>query len=154
VKVRALVVFISLFLLGFQLPRTRAQQPMGENRIRRGPPCWVPEDLRLTPEQVEEMKSLERYYLGEMTALRNQLRDRRYTLRRRLMDPAVDPSEIRAKQKEVLALEDRIQEKILDYQLRVREILTPEQFRLWASRKRWGLGRRLYLRRRMGVIRR
>lgn len=138
-KIRS-VILLSLFLLGLHVSSAWAQPRMQGNRIRGGPPCWIPEDLRLTPEQIGQMTSIQRHYLKDMIVLRNDLWNRRYALRRLLSDPTAESSEIRAKQKEVFTLGNQIQERILDYQLKVRDILTPEQFRLWVSRNRMPLG--------------
>ena len=104
------------------------------------PPCWLPDDLRLTAEQVEKLKSIQRSYLEDITSLRNDFLNKRYELRRLITDPTSKADDIRAKQGEALTLETQIQGKVIDYQLKVREILTPRQFKLWISRYKMGHG--------------
>jgi Spy/CpxP family protein refolding chaperone len=103
---------------------------------------WLPEDLRLTNKQVQQMTSIQRRYLTDIRFLRNDLLNKRYNLQRLLSDPKAKSSEIRARQKEMFVLESQIEEKLLEYQLKVRDILTPDQFRLWVSRnhRRHGSG--------------
>ena len=96
----------------------------------------------MTAEQMEKLKSIQGSYLNDITPLRNNLLNKRYELRRLISDPASKADDIRARQEEASGLEAQIQEKIIDYQLKVREILTPQQFRLWLSRYQGGFGPR------------
>jgi len=113
-----------------------AQEPVGEAPRERHPPCWLPEDLHLTDTQMEIITSIQRRYLGEIRTLRGDLLNQRHDLKRLLSDPTSEAADIRARHNGVLAVETRIQEKILDYQLEVREVLTSEQFTLWVSKQR------------------
>ncbi len=140
-KIRLVIIlFISLLILrvpiaGAQWP---AQRGMGG---RHGDAPWcLPDDLQLTEEQMEKLKSIEGSYLNDITPLRNDFLNKRYELRRLIADPTSKADDIRTKQEEALALETQIQEKVIDYQLKVREILTPEQFKLWISRYKMGHG--------------
>jgi len=140
-KTRFFIILSACFLIlgvpiaGAQWP---AQRGMGMGHGH--PPGWLPEDLRLTAEQMEKLKFIEGSYLNEITPLRNELLNKRYELRRLFLDPTSKGDDIRAKQEEAFLLETRIQEKVIDYQLKVREILTPEQFKVWISRYRMGVG--------------
>jgi Spy/CpxP family protein refolding chaperone len=111
-----------------------------EQRVEKRPPYCLPEDLHLTPKQIEQIKSIQGRYLNDIGLLRNELRDRKFRLRKLLSDPTSEASDIRSEQKEIFALENQMQERILDYQLEVRQTLTPEQFRLWVSRQRMPFG--------------
>lgn len=140
-RIRSFVILsISLFML--QIPHSWAQWPVqGEmGHGHRRPPCWLPDDLHLTPEQMEKLQSIQGSYLNDIGSLRNDLLNKRYELKRFMSDPASKADDIRAKQEEVYIVEAQIQEKVLDYQLMVREILTPEQFRLWISKYQGGFG--------------
>jgi Spy/CpxP family protein refolding chaperone len=135
-------VILSIFLFILQIPLARAQWPdkreMGHGHGR--PPCWLPDDLQLTAEQVEKLRSIQTSYLSDINSLRNDLLNKRYELRRLMLDPTSKADDIRAKQEEAFTVETQIQEKVIDYQLMVREILSPEQFRLWISRYQGGFG--------------
>jgi Spy/CpxP family protein refolding chaperone len=91
-------------------------------------------------EQMKKLRSIQRSYLNDLTPLRNDFLNKRYEFRRLISDPTSNADDIRAKQEEALALETQIQEKVIDYQLKVREILTPRQFKLWISRYKMGHG--------------
>jgi Spy/CpxP family protein refolding chaperone len=117
-------------------------------------PSWHPEDLQLTAEQMEKLEFIQRSYLDDITPLRNDFLNKRYELRRLITDPTSKADDIRAKQGEALALETQIQGKVIDYQLKVREILTPRQFKLWISRYKMSLGPRMDHRHGMGMMHR
>jgi Spy/CpxP family protein refolding chaperone len=129
------------------------KQPLiPEGRTERAPRSLRPEDLQLTQKQIQQMKSTQDRYLKDMTALRNDLLNKRYELTGLLSNSKSKASDIRSKQKEVFALENQIQERILDYQLEVREILTPEQFKVWVSRHGMPLGHGMHHGRGMGMM--
>jgi Spy/CpxP family protein refolding chaperone len=130
-----LLIILSISLAWAQWP---VQRGMGHGHGH--PPCWLPDDLQLTAEQKEKLISIQGSYLSDISSLRNDLLNKRYELRRLMSDPTSKAEDIRAKQEEAFELEAQIQEKVIDYQLMVREILTPEQFRLWISRYQGGFG--------------
>lgn len=135
-----LAILFSLSLFVPHVSMGWAQQLVPEGRTGAYPRSLLPEDLHLTSKQMEQMKSTQNYYLRDMRVLRNELLNKKYELRKLLSNPDSKPSEIRLKQQEVFALESQIQERILDYQLKVRDILTPQQFRLWISRRGMSFG--------------
>ena len=83
--------------------------------------------LDLTPEQSEEVKTLTETFQKEMAPLRKQKFQFRTELRLLWMQENADPEKIKTKQKEFHDLLLRIMEKITDYRLSFRKILTPEQ---------------------------
>jgi Spy/CpxP family protein refolding chaperone len=130
-----LILLCLVAVVGYHLTDGWAKEPMGKEPRERHPPCWLPEDLQLTVEQIEIITSIQHRYLGEIRRLRGRLLNQRLNFRRLLSDPTSEAADIRARHREVLAVESQIQQKILDYQLEVREILTPEQFTFWVSRQ-------------------
>lgn len=149
----AFLIILSLLILFSQSPSSWAQRPgdRGTGRMHDRPPCWRPDDLRLTPEQTKKLNSIQARYLRDINSLRNELRNKKYELRRLMSDPRSKAHEIRRKQQEASALESRMQEKVIDYRLEVREILTPQQFELWISRYQKGFGTRRGHRHGMGI---
>jgi Spy/CpxP family protein refolding chaperone len=113
-KIRLLIIlFISLLIL---------RVPIAGGRGHGHHPSWHPEDLQLTAEQVEKLESIQGSYLNDITPLRSDFLNKRYELRRLIADPTSKADDIRAKQGEALALETQIQEKVIDYQLKVRRM--------------------------------
>ena len=135
-----IVLFVFLLILRVPLAGAQWTVQRGMGSGQGHPPCWLPDDLQLTAEQMEKLRLIQRSYLNDLTPLRNDFLNKRYELRRLISDPTSNADDIRAKQEEALALETQIQEKVIDYQLKVREILTPEQFKLWISRYKMGHG--------------
>ena len=134
-RIRTILLCL-IILVASHLVNGWAQEPMGDGHRERRPRCWLPEDLELTDEQMDMITSIQRRYLGEIRILRGDLLNQRHDFRRLLADPTSEAADIRARHNGLLAVETQIQGKILDYQLQVREILTPEQFTLWVSRQR------------------
>ena len=83
--------------------------------------------LNLTPEQVEKMKALRKSFFEKALPLRNDLRSKKFELKALWLQPNVDEEKILAKQKEINALRDQLQEKATRNRLEIRRILTPEQ---------------------------
>jgi len=149
-KIGAAIILCLLVLTVCALP-AQTQSLVPEQRGEERPSCWRPEDLRLTQQQIEQIESIEHRYLREIRGLRNDLLNQKYQLRRLLSDPTSQATHIRSKQREISALENQMQDRILDYQLEVRQILTPEQFSLWVSRQRSPFGPRKHHRRGRGM---
>jgi Spy/CpxP family protein refolding chaperone len=140
-KIR-LFIALFIFLLILRVPLAGAQRPLQRGMGRgHGHPSWcLPDDLQLTAGQMEKLKSIESSYLHDIAPLRNELLNKRYELRRLIEDPTSKADDIRAKQEQAFALETQIQEKVIEYQLKVREVLSPEQFKVWISRYKMGAG--------------
>jgi Spy/CpxP family protein refolding chaperone len=145
-KIRSAVLLsVSFLALHSSLGWAQWAQPLiPERRTGERPQSLRPEDLKLTNKQIKQMESTQNHYLRDMRALRNELLNKKYELRRLLSNPNSKASEIRSKQQEVFVLENQVQERILDYQLKVREILTPQQFKLWVSRHGMPSGHRMH----------
>ncbi len=140
-KIRLVIILVMCLLIlrvAFAGAQWHVQRGMGRGHGHH--PSWHPEDLQLTAEQVKKLESIQGSYLNDITPLRNDFLNKRYELMRLIADPTSKADDIRAKQEETLALETQIQEKVINYQLKVREILTREQFKLWISRYKMGHG--------------
>jgi Spy/CpxP family protein refolding chaperone len=147
-----LAIFLCVSIFVLSVSPIEAQQKKRRPKTRGDSSYWAPEDLRLTPQQNEKMKTIQRRYLKDIQVMRNDLHNRRYTLRRLLSDQNAKSKDIRRKQREVFALENEIQERLLDYQLQVRDILTPQQFRLWVSKNQGRSGHGMHRGSGMGMM--
>jgi Spy/CpxP family protein refolding chaperone len=83
--------------------------------------------LNLTPEQSQKIQELRQSKYNEMAALREEMAGRRSELQMLWEKPEPDQNEIIAKQRELLELRGRFQEKATQHQFALRGILTPEQ---------------------------
>jgi Spy/CpxP family protein refolding chaperone len=99
-----------------------------------GPPHHPMQDwarqLNLTDEQITRLHELRESYLRDTLAWRNELLIKRFDLRDLLHNPQAEANPVLAKQREVSALESKIQERAVLYQLEMRKVLTPDQIKL------------------------
>ena len=86
--------------------------------------------LNLTDEQMARVQELRESYLRDTLAWRNELVIKRFDLRDLLHNPQADVNQVLAKQREVSALESKIQERAVLNQLEMRKVLTPDQIKL------------------------
>jgi Spy/CpxP family protein refolding chaperone len=136
------VIILTLSILLLHASGVWAQKPRHGQKTEGNPPCWLPEDLHLTPKQINQIESIQQRYVADIGLLRNEIRHREYELRILLSDPTSDAAEIRLKQRGISELENQIEETMLEYQLEMRDVLTPEQFGLWISKQRKPFGRK------------
>jgi hypothetical protein len=146
-KMKLGVILISVFLLHFAAPGF--PQPSGmrmnpEMRARRGEAqCWRALDLNLSPEQLKEVKLIQQAYLKETQLLRAQIFAKRLELRESITNPNTKPEVIRLQHGEIAELENRSEEKVIDYLLKLRYLLTPEQLKIWCPEKEAPFFRRM-----------
>lgn len=101
-------------------------------------------DLDLTPKQTEVARAMMEAMQKELIPLRTKAFQERMELKLLWLQLNPDPATIKAKQKELFDLKWRIEERITDYRLSFRKILTPEQlskFLLLRMSKNSGFGR-------------
>ena len=101
---------------GFQQGGEMGPGPMG-----RGP------KLDLSTEQLTAMKQLREKFRVDTEALRNDLFQKQVEMRKMFADPKASDAAILAKQKEVNALRQKMQDKMVQLRLEQRKIFTPEQ---------------------------
>jgi len=94
-----------------------------------GPWEQMAKELNLTESQIANLQNLRQAFMGDTLPWRNDLVIKRMDLQDLLRQPKVDPEQVLGKQREVSALESKIQERMILYQLDIRKVLTPEQIR-------------------------
>jgi Spy/CpxP family protein refolding chaperone len=99
----------------------------GFGRGSGGPAYGSPPIPDLTSEQSAQIQALRDAFLKEIEPLQNDLWTKRTELRNLRSDPKTDPAVITAKQKEILDLQSKLQEKAGNLGLDIRKVLTPEQ---------------------------
>ena len=103
--------------------------------------CGRALDLNLSTEQMKELDQIQQSLLRETQPLRAQLFAKRLELRETLTNPIAKTELIRLKHGEVAGLESKIEEKYLDFLVKLRTLLTPEQLRNWCPEKEFLLPR-------------
>jgi len=88
-------------------------------------------ELDLSPEQAKELESIQQTYFRETQMLRAQIFSKRIELRNHIKNPNATIRSIRSKYLEINEIESRFEEKALEYLIKVRTLLTPDQLRNW-----------------------
>ena len=146
-RLKTVLIFFFLFLL--QIPHSSAQ-PLG---TKHGPGMemrhWREEnrgyrasELNLSPEQAKELDIIQQAHFRETQLLRAHLLSKRIELREFLKNQTTRIEAIRSKYSEINELESRFEEKVIEYLIKVRNLLTPEQLRSWNPEEEFPLFRR------------
>ena len=131
-----LVIFIFLSALSwspsFAQPSGMRHGPgMGMRPWRGEDQCWRASDLSLSAEQLKGLELIQQNYLRETQPLRAELFLKRLELREFLTDPTTKSESIRSKYSEITELQSRLEEKSIEYLIKVRNLLTKEQLKNW-----------------------
>ena len=110
---------------------TRPSPGMGMRPWRGEDRCWKASDLTLSPDQSKGLELIQRDYFWETQVLRAELISKRLEIRDSLRNPAAKTEFIRSKYSEINALQTKLDEKTIDYLVKVRGMLTQEQLRSW-----------------------
>ena len=81
----------------------------------------------LTPEQSSKIQTLQKAHLDEVAPLQQELIKKNAELRSLWLNQNPDSAAVSGKQKEILDLRAKLQEKGTNYALEHRKVLTPEQ---------------------------
>ncbi|HDQ03810.1 MAG TPA: periplasmic heavy metal sensor [Deltaproteobacteria bacterium] len=95
--------------------------------------------LNLTDEQKTKIEALRLAHDKNVRPIREEMFDKSVELRRLWLQPDPDKNKINAKQKEVRALRNKLEDKRTDFRLEVNKVLTPEQKETLAT---YGWGRK------------
>jgi Spy/CpxP family protein refolding chaperone len=137
-KKRNLVLPVLMIVLGFSITPSFSQHsgtgryPGAGGKFWRGETsCWAASELSLSQDQAKGLDSLQQTFLRELQLLRVQLFSKRLELRELLTNPSTKIEVIRAKSSEIQEFQTRVEEKSIDYLIKVRGLLTPEQLKNW-----------------------
>ena len=129
-------IFIFCFLFVFVASPSFSQPPgMGMRKWRGEATCWRASDLDLSQEQRKSLELIQQAYFREAQLLRAQLFTRRLELRELLIGPTIKIESIRAKNSEIIELQSKEEERSVEYLVKVRNLLTPEQLRKWCPER-------------------
>lgn len=129
---KVLVVLVAVMLLATTTVISAFAQGWGPER--KGGPCFRHEGrmgfapgINLSKEQMEKMWELREKHRSDTQTLRHDLFQKGIELRTLFSDPKASDAAILAKQKEVDALKQQIENKRMQLKLAERKVLTPEQ---------------------------
>jgi Spy/CpxP family protein refolding chaperone len=142
-----MAIFFFLFihpLPSFSQPSEMRIHPRMQGRPWRGEgPCWRASDLNLSLDQTKRLELIQQAYQRETQNLRTELISKRFEVRESLTNPTVKTESIRPKWLEVNELQSRLNEKAMEYLIKVRNLLTPEQLKIWCPEQEFPLFRRM-----------
>jgi len=125
-------LFIVCFLFIFAVSTSFPQSPgMGMKKWRGENPCWGASELNLSQEQRKSFDQIQLAYFREAQILRLQLLTKNFELRELLINPTTTTESIRVKYLEIAELQSKQEEKAIEYLIKVRNLLTPEQLKNW-----------------------
>lgn len=85
--------------------------------------------LDLTQEQIDRLYDLQSRQISETAPIRNELLQKRLEMRKMFTDPANDEASILAKQREIEVIQQKLREKVTQFRLEQRRVLTPDQLK-------------------------
>lgn len=133
---RQFLVFVALALLALFCTTSFAQEirkAQGTESEAWSAQCYTLERLELSAEQRTALKRIDELCKGQILQKRNSLMLKRLELRGLLRDPGADKQAILTKAGEMGEIREALQKEMIDYQIRIRDILTPEQISRWCT---------------------
>ncbi len=123
---------LAFFLLSVFLTSAAFSQPgMGMRRWRGEDQCSRASELNLSQEQRKTLDLLQQTYFREAQLLRLEMFTKNLELRELITSPSVKVETIRGKSSEIAELRSRQEEKAVEYLIKVRNLLSPEQLKTW-----------------------
>ena len=124
--------FLYGFLILLMTTSAFSQSPGPAMRKWRGEgQCWRASELDLSQDQRKSLDLIQQTYLREAQLFRLQLFTKRLELRELLTNPTTKTESIRGKYSEIVELRSKQEEKAVEYLIKVRSLLTPEQLKNW-----------------------
>src|SRR4030042_3247551 len=142
------LIFLLLFVLftspAFSQPSGMRMGPgMGMTHWRGENRGWRASELNLSSDQAKELDLIQQTYFRETQLLRAQLFSKRLELREILTNPTVQIESIRSKYSEINEMQSRFEEKAVEYLIKVKNLLTPEQLKSWNPEEEFPIFRRM-----------
>ncbi len=136
------ITVLSLILI-FLFPISSYSQSMGMRPWKKDARCWRASELNLSSEQAKGLDLLQQTYLRETQLLRAQLVTKRLEFRELLTNHAIKTEFIRIKYLEVVETQSKMEEKAIEYLVKIRSLLTQEQLKFWCPEQEFPLFQRM-----------
>ena len=104
--------------------------------------CWRALDLNLSPDQMKGLILIQQAYFRETLLLRTELFSKHLELREYLTNQAIKMEAIRSKHGEITELQSKLEEKAIEYLIKVKTLLTQEQLKNWCPEQEFAIFRR------------
>ena len=93
--------------------------------------CWKASELNLSQEQMRGLDAFQQAFFRETQVLRAQIFSKRLELRELLTNSATKIDSIRSKSTEILEHQVKLEEKSIEYLIKVKTLLNQEQLKNW-----------------------
>jgi Spy/CpxP family protein refolding chaperone len=137
-----LLISVFFFVLAAS-PSLSQPSGMGMRRWRGENPCWRASELNLSHEQRQGLDLIHQTHFRETQLLRLQLFTKRLELRELITNPTAKTESIRGKNSEIIELQLKQEEKFLEYLIKIRNLLSPEQLRDWCPEQEFPASRQM-----------
>ena len=133
-SVNTVSLFLGLMLSLFMASTLHAEMGMGKEKMFGDEKAWeekvnkVYDQLNLSEEQRAQLKAQKESHRGEMQEIREKMRAKREEFRQEIQKTEFDVGKLKAINNDIKALQNQIADNRLESIIKVREILTPEQF--------------------------
>jgi hypothetical protein len=89
--------------------------------------------LNLTNEQYSAIKRIKAVHVKKILQLKSDVMGKQHEFKGLIGDPATSEETIRSKGREIEIINGQLLRELVEYELSVRKVLTPEQIRLWSN---------------------
>jgi hypothetical protein len=125
--VTILIAFVLVNIKVSEAQRTFPSNTMPNLRMNSQGTCWESSSLALTEAQKRSLETLRHAYMAEAIPIRTGLFALKIELRHLLLDPNVQPQMLFDQQRKISALQAKLGELSLSYQVKARSVFTKEQ---------------------------
>ena len=125
--VTILIAFVLVNIKVSEAQRTFPSNTKPNLRMDSQGTCWESSSLALTEAQKKALETLHRAYMAEAIPIRTGLFALKIELRHLLSDPNVQPQMLFDQQRKISALQAKLEELSLSYQVKARSVFTKEQ---------------------------
>jgi Spy/CpxP family protein refolding chaperone len=125
------------FLLCCLISEGQAQgvgrEPRADSPLMSGREVSLVKELNMTEAQLKESRRVRASYSNRILKLRSEIIGKRIEFRNLMRDPSAPEETIRAKGKEIEAIDIQLIREMIDFEIEMRKILTPDQLQRWYS---------------------
>ncbi|MCD6153555.1 MAG: periplasmic heavy metal sensor [Syntrophobacterales bacterium] len=130
-------IFVLVMILAFLCPSigfpAQVQEPKQNAEKTNSKDGVSLAEMRFSEEQNKNIEEISATYRNKILQLRSELIVKQIELKSLLRDPEADEKKIRAMARDIRILNVQRQKMMIDYQLEIRNVLTPEQIRSWST---------------------
>jgi Spy/CpxP family protein refolding chaperone len=145
------IYILSLCFLSILATSPSFSQPLGmkpgpgmrEKLLKGEGPCWRASELDLSLDQMKRLELIQQAFFRETQLPRAELFAKRLELREFLTNPTIKAESIRSKYLEINEIESKLEEKTIEYLIKVRTLLTQEQLKIWCPEQEFPLFQRM-----------